>query len=563
MRRLFARKLAAFLVALTLILSFTTPFGWADQPCTVTFSDPSVTEGDNVTISVRVSGNVGAASIKLVYDPSYLQYVSGDLGNGSPSGSMIHLYRMYNSGYGSMTFSMTFKAIKTGKTTIYCPSSGYDIGNCDIVDGNGDPMSVNMGNSVVTINAQPTASSNNNLSSLSISPGSLSPSFSAGTTSYRASVSNSTTNVAVSAKAADSKAKVAVWGNTGLSVGNNTITVQVTAENGSKKTYTITVNRAEGSGGGNTGGNTGGATTTPDPDDTPEPSPTATPEPEVMVTLPDEAQLPIAQQLPEDVTIPKGFEQSQVEVEGQTFPAIVHAQGKLTAVYLEGDEEHGAGFYFFNTKTQEAWEMVQVPMASGKLVLVDLPEDLDIPQGYSSTMMELGGQQHTLLTPDGVEEPNHYIVCALDEAGTMGLYLYDVEQQSFQRYQFLELPQEEEPEESEEPAQDGFVFSIFRWQIQTPWGDRVVSYVLIGLSLLGVVLLVAVVVLAVCLSRSRRALREEWMYQEEQRQRQIIAGPNSADLTLDDILAEYKNQSPAQEQSQDNPEDSNQESDQT
>ena len=240
----------------------------------------------------------------------------------------------------------------------------------------------------------------------------------------------------------------------------------------------------------------------------------------------------------------------------------VYEEGKLTAVYLEGDEEHEAGFYFFNTKTQEAWEMVQVPMASGKLVLVDLPEDLDIPTGYSATMMELGGQQHTLLTPDGVEDPNHYIVCALDEAGTMGLYLYDVEQESFQRYQFLELPQEE-PEETQEPQQDGFVFSIFRWQIQTPWGDQVVSYVLVGLTLLGVILLVAVVVLAVCLARSRRALREEWMYQEEQRHQQIIAGPNAADLTLDDILAEYKNPTSEQEQTQDKPEDSNQESDQT
>ena len=551
MKQLFSKKLAALGVALVMVLALTTPISWAAS-CTVTFSDPSVTVGNNVTISVKVSGNAAAATIWMNYDQRYLQYVSGS-GVTQGGGGSVQLDYAYDSGgAGSMSFSMTFKTLQTGRTTVSCTSY-------DIVDTNGEKMSVNMGNSVVTINAPPTASSNNNLGSLSISPGSLSPSFSAGTTSYRASVSNSTTSVAVSAKAADSKAKVAVWGNTGLSVGNNTITVQVTAENSSKKTYTITVNRAAGSEG---GGNTGGGTNTPDPEDTPEPSPTATPVPDVMVTLPDDVQLPIADQLPEGVTIPKGFEQSQVEVEGQTFPAIVHEEGKLTAVYLEGDEEHTAGFYFFNTKTQEAWEMVQVPMASGKLVLVDLPEDLAIPTGYSSIMMELGGQQHTLLTPDGVEDPNHYIVCALDEAGTMGLYLYDVEQQSFQRYQFLELPQEE-PEETEEPQQDGFVFSILRWQIQTPWGDQVVSYVLVGLTLLGVVLLVAVVVLAVCLARSRRALREEWMYQEEQRQRQIIAGPNAADLTLDDILAEYKNQSPEQEQTQDKPEDSDQESDQT
>ena len=548
MKKFFASKWVAMVMALTLVLSLTTLRSHAAQSCTVTFSDPTVTVGNNVTINVKVTGAVAIATVKVNFDPTYLQFVSGDLGYGRCEGSTVIMDKE-NMGSGNLSFSMTFKALKTGKTTI----NNYEN---FIVDSNEELMNVTPGWSTVTINAPYTASGNNNLSSLSISPGTLSPGFSAGTTSYRASVSNSTTSVAVSATAADGKARVAVWGNTGLDVGNNTVTVQVTAENGSKKTYTITVNRAAGSTGGNTGG------TNPAPDDTPSPSPTATPEPQVTVTLPDDTQLPVSNQLPEGVSVPAGFEPSQLEVDGLSIPTAVHKEGNLTAVYLAGDEEHPAGFYFYNEKTREVQPMTQVAMSSGKLVLVDLPQDLELPQGYASTLMELGGQQHTLLIPDGVEEPNHYIVCALDEEGVMGLYLYDVEQESFQRYQFLELPQEE-PEETEEPQQDGFVFSILRWQIQTPWGDQVVSYVLVGLTLLGVVLLVAVVVLAVCLARSRRALREEWMYQEEQRQRQIIAGPNAADLTLDDILAEYKNQSPEQEQTQDKPEDSDQESDQT
>lgn len=306
-----------------------------------------------------------------------------------------------------MSFSMTFKTLRTGKTTVDCTKY-------DIVDGNAEQVTANMGNSVVTINAPYTASGNNNLSSLSISPGTLSPGFSAGTTSYSASVSNSTTSVAVSAKAADGKAKVAVWGNTGLSVGNNTVTVQVTAENGSKKTYTITVNRAAGSTGGNTGGNA------PAPDDTPSPSPTATPEPQVTVTLPDDTQLPVSNQLPEGVSVPAGFEQSQLEVDGQTLPTAVHQDGGLVAVYLAGDEGHPAGFYFYNEKTREVQAMTPVAMSTGKLTLVDLPQELVVPQGYTSTLMELGGQQHTLLVPDDTEEPNHYIVYAMDVRASWG-----------------------------------------------------------------------------------------------------------------------------------------------
>ena len=356
-----------------------------------------------------------------------------------------------------------------------------------------------LGNSVVTINAKPTASSNNNLSALSISPGTLSPGFSAGTTSYRASVSNSTTSVAVSARAADSKAKVAVWGNTGLDVGNNTVTVQVTAENGSKKTYTITVNRASG------GGNTGGGNS-PAPEVTQTPEPTPTPMPEIMVTLPDDTRLPASTQLPEGVTLPKGFESSQLEVEGQTLPTAVHKEGGLVAVYLAGDETHPAGFYFYNEKTRQVQAMTPVPMSTGKLTLLDLPQELVIPEGYTSTLMELGGQQHTLLVPDQVEEPNHYIVYALDQEGKLGLYLYDVEQKSFQRYQFTQLGEEAVALAEEQPQDEGFVFTLFGREIRTGWSDSAVSYLLVGLSALCVVLLAAVIVLVVCLVKARKAL---------------------------------------------------------
>lgn len=525
MKRLFSRNLAALFVALVMVLALTTPISWAAS-CTVTFSDPTVTQGNNVTISVKVSGSVAAATIWMNYDQRYLQFVSGSLGGGSGGGGSVLMDYAYDSGgAGSMSFSMTFKALKTGKTTISCTSY-------DIVDGNGDALVADMGWSTVTINAPYTASGNNNLSSLSISPGTLSPGFSAGTTSYSASVSNSTTSVAVSATAADGKARVAVWGNTGLSVGNNTITVQVTAENGSKKTYTITVNRAAGS----TGGNTGGSA--PAPDDTPSPSPTATPEPQVTVTLPDDTQLPVSNQLPEGVSVPAGFEQSQLEVDGQTLPTAVHKEGGLVAVYLAGDEGHPAGFYFYNEKTREVQAMTPVAMSTGKLTLVDLPQELVVPEGYTSTLMELGGQQHTVLVPDDTEEPNHYIVYAMDEEGKLGLYLYDVEQESFQRYQFTQLG--DAPlvlaEMEEQPQNEGFVFTLFGREIRTGWSDSAVSYLLVGVTALAVVLLVAVIVLVVCLVKARKALHLAWMREEEERQRRIIQGTC---LSVDEILAEH------------------------
>lgn len=88
-------------------------------------------------------------------------------------------------------------------------------------------------------------SSNNNLKSLSISGHSLSPEFKKGTTSYKVKVANSVSSVTVKATAADSKASVTGKGKVSLKVGTNTVKVVVKAENGKKKTYKISIERAE------------------------------------------------------------------------------------------------------------------------------------------------------------------------------------------------------------------------------------------------------------------------------------------------------------------------------
>lgn len=86
-------------------------------------------------------------------------------------------------------------------------------------------------------------SSNNNLSSLSISGYSLDKKFSSSTTSYSINVAKDVKSITVSASAEDSKAKVTTYGGTSLKGGKNTVSVVVVAENGSKKTYTIIVNK--------------------------------------------------------------------------------------------------------------------------------------------------------------------------------------------------------------------------------------------------------------------------------------------------------------------------------
>ena len=98
------------------------------------------------------------------------------------------------------------------------------------------------------------ASSNNQLSALALSSGTLSPTFASGTTGYIASVSNATTSLTATPTVADATSLVTVngvavtsgnaSGAIALAIGSNTITTTVTAQNGSPRDYTVTVTRA-------------------------------------------------------------------------------------------------------------------------------------------------------------------------------------------------------------------------------------------------------------------------------------------------------------------------------
>jgi C1A family cysteine protease len=97
------------------------------------------------------------------------------------------------------------------------------------------------------------SSNNDNLVSLTISSGTLTPAFASSNMSYTDSVSNSVSSVTVTPTAQDSASTIKVNGiaatsgqpqTINLNVGPNTIKVVVTAQDGTSKTYTIIVTRA-------------------------------------------------------------------------------------------------------------------------------------------------------------------------------------------------------------------------------------------------------------------------------------------------------------------------------
>lgn len=127
------------------------------------------------------------------------------------------------------------------QTTIAAPGAEDE----DTAGNGGSSTGSSSGNTGTGSSSGTTAAkfSDSSLAHLGISPGSLSPAFSAGTHEYTATVDAGVTAISVAAKPNSSKAVIAsVSGAKSLTPGANTVKVVVEAENGATSTYTITVN---------------------------------------------------------------------------------------------------------------------------------------------------------------------------------------------------------------------------------------------------------------------------------------------------------------------------------
>lgn len=204
----------------------------------------SVRAGDTITLTYSAGGGIYGLNGSISYDSSQLtmtgcnSHVGGGW-QGSFNGSTFLYYDdSLSSPINSATiFTATFTVnanLQPGtKVSVSVSASASDGVN---ESGAGGSWSATIA---------PPLSKNCDLKALTVSNATISPAFSAGVTSYSASVPFTTSSLQVSATAADSKATVQV-GNTSLTAGGTTnVNITVTAENGTTKTYTIRVAREQ------------------------------------------------------------------------------------------------------------------------------------------------------------------------------------------------------------------------------------------------------------------------------------------------------------------------------
>ena len=204
----------------------------------------AVQAGSTVKLTLSVSGsNIMGVETTLKYDSSVLELTNYDqLINGWTMDSSDMKFVLYgvNNPINSSTaiMSVTFR-VKSGAASGAALSASFN--NIVVTDGVKEET---ISSAAWSGKVDAPLSSNCDLASLSCSNGTLSPSFSKGTTYYSITVPYEVESLNLSYKAADGAAKVSVSGNK-LVVGTNTVAVTCTAATGASKTYTITATRQQ------------------------------------------------------------------------------------------------------------------------------------------------------------------------------------------------------------------------------------------------------------------------------------------------------------------------------
>lgn len=207
----------------------------------------TVRAGDTITLSFNLSGSgIYGASGTLSYDANQLTLTGTNqvIGNGWAvefNGNNFVAYdnnlaKPINSNTVLFTATFKVKSLSTGTNV------KVSFNNVTASDGSAD-IAVGTVSYSATIAAP--MSTDNALKSLTVSNATISPAFNAGTTNYTAEVPFEVSQLNVTAAANDSKARVSVNSPNLIPNGTTNVTVTVTAENGSTKTYTIAVKRAQ------------------------------------------------------------------------------------------------------------------------------------------------------------------------------------------------------------------------------------------------------------------------------------------------------------------------------
>lgn len=395
------RKFTAFAVLLVMCTGLISGLSEPDKvyaaTANVAVGSASGEVGSEVTVTVTMSSSeeIWATEVYISYDTSVVEAVSGYDTGGNGLVKWID-----TDSFKSKSRTLTFK-IKTAGTASITVGQGTNLAGSD------GYMTVTSSAGTITGKAPVTYSTNNNLASLKIDPGVLSPAFSSGTTTYTTAVGADVEKLTVSAVPEDSKAKVSISG-TKMDMGNNTTTITVTAEDGSKKVYTIYTTRGS----------------------VEEPTTTANEYEDIDVTVNGSVYT-----LKSDFSqnpLPEGYEESDYDYQGSKIKAGIGVNTKLVLVYLEAKDSTGeSGLYVYDSVSKTFTYYVQVNEPSIAYCILPITDSMEKPDGYTLTEYNIAGRDVQVMMNS---DRTYCLFYGISSQGVTGWFRYCIADETIQVY---------------------------------------------------------------------------------------------------------------------------------
>lgn len=397
----FIKFIAVFLIVFTTIFSVFSVDIFAAK-ATISFNKSTVNVGDNVSVTVNISGNgITAADITLAYNPDILTYSSGAESGGAGNVRILDIMGMEI--INSKSYTIVFKAEKAGSCQISV-SAVVSEGNPAVDSETGASATLNVINKELSSNA--------NLKSLRLGVGDLSPAFSPDVTTYNILIPNSATKCLVYATTADPDATLVVQGSSTMQIGANKRIVVVTAPNGTQKSYTLNITRSD------------------QPDDSSNIS-------SALSTTLDSSNYVVATDI-SSVTLFKGFTASTALYNGVDVPVAVDNGGNFKIYYLKSADSDVLVPCTLDNETNTFKKLKYITQGEYTYILTEFPVDKSVSADYypitakiSDFDIECYAEQSSELTDF------YYIYCFVDEH--FGVYRYDSREGTIHRFPEFKL----------------------------------------------------------------------------------------------------------------------------
>ena len=365
----------------------------------------SVSEGKTVAFSITVP----SGSEAWTYSVSWSGNLTLESGDTAPMGFEGD----------NRTNQLVFRANSTGTGTVSISAGSYCIAGVDY-DASGSasvtivaadkpddsepapaPTPSGGGDSSTGNNPGVSLSSNNALSSLTVSAGTLTPAFDPAITEYTLSLPSQSDRLTITANPSDSRATVQGDGEISLQDGETSLSVVVTAEDGSAKAYTITVQVAQA--------------------------------PTLFLDY-NGQRLGVVKDVSQ-VTPPAGFAPAKpITYSGDTLPIWTDVSGKRTLVYLMDEKNSTQGFYLFSQATGVQSPYLPILCGSVTYIYTDIPKELSSVPGLTLATVKAFGQTLNGWTYNDASLKDFCVLYLMDDAGSYGYYTYDSREETLQRF---------------------------------------------------------------------------------------------------------------------------------